>query len=231
MRGADDMMESFISPFSLGRHDWSLKWHVPKKPPKHLLFLPAKNEQRALQDLLHIECMTEKQLRTHYQITKKQFHRLIGWGLLVPHSLKRGDQELNLFSLGYRYNGGYFNPNIVLAYDIEDVLVRCIFTDFLHRLQAQFTTQVVCVHFNRRYSTFQLMINEQRYDVLVSRKDISDLHYQLANRYTADDRVFIICTKVAQRHLLDMSQYACKCRITDDERIYSNQNLLQKLDI
>lgn len=225
------MTESFISPFSLGRHDWFLKWNVPKKPPKHLMFMPAKNEQRALHDLLQMECMTEKQLRTHYQITKKQFHRLIGWGLLVPHSLKRGDQELNLFSLGYRYNGGYFNPNIVLAYDVEDVLVRCIFTEFLHRLQEQFTTPIECIHFERRESTFHIMINGQRYDVLVSRKDISDLHYQLANRYTAEDRVFIICTNVEQRRLLDASQYQCKCRITDDARIYGNENLLLKLNI
>lgn len=225
------MKQSFISPFSLGRHHWTLKWRVPKKPPKHLMFTPAKNEQRALLDLLLIECITGKQLRTHYQITKKQFHRLVGWGLLVQHSLKRGEQELDLYSLGYRFDGGYFNPNFVLAYEVEDVLRRCIFVDFFFRLKKQFDFPIELIDFERANSTFKLKINSQSYDVLVSRKDVTELHYQLVNRYSSDDRVFIICTNTQQISVLDTSKYQCKCRITDDSLIYSGEKLLVKINI
>lgn len=181
----------FVSPFSLGRHEWSVKWNVMSD---HIMNRDmqrrSEKEEQILRHLKIFQVITQKQLRNRFKVSNKQIENMVRKKLVVQHSLFKNEQEWFIYTLAN-------TSNYWLGYETEDVLKRLVGIDFYFELDHKLPFELKLLPSIQPF-VYQIEMNEHVYEVYVDRGDTSELLHFI-ERYQSvckDRRLFIAAEKV-----------------------------------
>lgn len=207
----------FVSPFSLGRHEWSVKWNVMSdRQINRDMQRRTEKEEQIMRHLKIFQVMTQKQLRNRFKVSDKQIENMVRKKLVVRHSLLKNEQEWSIYTLADA-------SNYWLGYETEDVLKRLVGVDFYfeldHKLPFEFKLLASIQPF-----VYQIEMNAHVYEVYVDRGDTLDfLHFiERYQNVCKDRRLFIVAEKINHLNSLVVALQVngMKVRAITDSQLY-----------
>lgn len=181
----------FVSPFSLGRHEWSLKWNVMSdRNINRDMQRRSEKEEQIIRHLKIFQVITQKQLRNRFKVSDKQIENMVRKKLVVQHCLLKNEQEWYVYTFAD-------TSNYWLGYETEDVLKRLIGVDFYFELDHKLPFDLKLLPSIQPF-VYQIEMNEHMYEVYVDRGDTSELLHFI-ERYQnvcKGKRLFIAAEKI-----------------------------------
>jgi len=207
----------FVSPFSLGRHEWSVKWNVMSdRIINRDMQRRSEKEEQILRHLKVFQVITQKQLRNRFKVSEKKIENMVRKKLLVKHSLLKNEQEWLIYTLAD-------TSNYWLGYETEDVLKRLVGVDFYFELDQKLPFDLKLLASVQPF-VYQIEMNGHFYEVYVDRGDTSELlHY--IERYQGvckERRLFIAGEKINHLNSLTVALQTngIKVRAVTDGQLY-----------
>lgn len=207
----------FVSPFSLGRHEWSVKWNVMSdRIINRGMQRRTEKEEQIMRHLKVFRVITHKQLRNRFKVSDKQIENMVRKKLIVQHSLLKNDREWLIYTLAD-------TSNYWLGYETEDVLKRLVGVDFYFELDHKLPFELKLLPSIQPF-VYQIEMNEYVYEVYVDRGDASELLY-FFERYQSvckDRRLFIAGEKINHLNSLTVALQTngIKVRAVTDSQLY-----------
>lgn len=207
----------FVSPFSLGRHEWSVQWNVMSDCYINRdMQRRSEKEEQILRHLKIFQVMTHKQLRNRFKVSDKQIENMMRKRLLVQHSLLKNEQEWFIYTLAD-------TSNYWLGYETEDILKRLVGVDFYFELDHKLPFELKLLASIQPF-VYQIEMNKHVYEVYVDRGDTSELLYFM-ERYQSvckDRRLFIAAEKINHLNnlVVALQTNRMKVRVVTDHQLY-----------
>ena len=207
----------FVSPFSLGRHEWSVKWNVMSdRIINRDMQRRTEKEEQIIRHLKIFQVITQKQLRNRFKVSEKQIENMVRKKLVVQHSLQKNELEWSIYTLAD-------TSNYWLGYETEDVLKRLVGVDFYSELDYKLPFQLNLLASIQPF-VYQIEMNEHVYEVYVDRGDTSELLHFI-ERYQSvckDRRLFIAGEKINHLNSLvvALQTNGIKVRAVTDVELY-----------
>lgn len=207
----------FVSPFSLGRHEWSVKWNVMSdRIINRDMQRRSEKEEHIIQHLKIFQVITQKQLRNRFRVSEKQIENMVRKKLVIQHSLQKNEQEWLIYTLAD-------TSNYWLGYETEDILKRLVGVDFYFELDHKLPFELKLLASIQPF-VYQIEMNEHVYEVYIDRGDTSELLYFM-DRYQnvcKDRRLFIAAEKVNHLNSLVVALQinSMKVRAVTDHQLY-----------
>lgn len=207
----------FVSPFSLGRHEWSLKWNVMSdRIINRDMQRRSEKEELIIRQLKVFQVITKKQLRNRFNVSDKQIENMMHKKLVVQHSLLKNEQEWLIYTLADI-------SNYWLGYETEDVLKRLVGVDFYFELNHKLPFELKLLPSIQPF-VYQLEMNEHVYEVYVDRGDTSELLHFI-ERYQGvckGKRLFIAAEKINHLNslIVALQTNGMKVRAITDSQVY-----------
>ena len=207
----------FVSPFSLGRHEWSIKWNVMSdRIINRDMQRRSEKEEQIIRHLKIFQVITQKQLRNRFKVSEKQIEKMVRKKLVVQHSLLKNNQEWLIYTLAD-------TSNYWLGYETEDVLKRLVGVDFYFELDHKLPFELKLLPSIQPF-VYQIEMNEHMYEVYVDRGDTSELLHFM-ERYQSvykDRRLFIAAEKINHLNSLIVILHTngMKVRAVTDSQLY-----------
>lgn len=207
----------FVSPFSLGRHEWSVKWNVMSdRIINRNMQRRSEKEEQILRYLKIFQVMTHKQLRNRFKVRQKQIENMVRKRLLVQHSLQKNEQEWFIYTLAD-------TSNYWLGYETEDVLKRLVGVDFYFELNHKLPFELKLIASIQPF-VYQIEMNGHFYEVYVDRGDSSELlHFMECYKNVCKDRrLFIAAEKINHLNnlVVALQMNGMKVRAVTDHQLY-----------
>ena len=207
----------FVSPFSLGRHEWSVKWNVMSdRIINRDMQRRSEKEELIIRRLKIFQIITHKQLRSRFNVSDKQIENMIHKKLIVQHSLLKNEQEWFIYTSGE-------SSNYWLGYESEDVLKRLVGVDFYFELDHKLPFELKLLPSIQPF-VYQIEMNQHVYEVYVDRRDTSELLHFI-ERYQnvcKGKRLFIVAEKINHLNCLvvALQTNGMKVRAITDNQLY-----------
>lgn len=207
----------FVSPFSLGRHEWSVKWNVMSdRIINRDMQRRSEKEEHIIQHLKIFQVMTHKQLRNRFKVSQKQIENMVRKRLLVQHSFLKNEQQWFIYTLAD-------TSNYWLGYETEDILKRLVGVDFYFELDHKLPFELKLLASIQPFS-YQIEMNKHVYEVYIDRGDTSELLYFM-ERYKnvcKNRRLFIAAEKINHLNslLVALQTNGMKVRAVTDHQLY-----------
>ncbi|MFF5996569.1 hypothetical protein AAGS61_17800 [Lysinibacillus sp. KU-BSD001] len=207
----------FVSPFSLGRHEWSVKWNVMSdRIINRDMQRRMEKEEHILRHLKIFQVITQKQLRNRFKAGEKQIENMVRKKLLVKHCLLKNGQEWLIYTLAN-------TSNYWLGYETEDVLKRLVGVDFYYELNQKLPFELKLLASIQPF-VYQIEMNEHVYEVYIDRGDTSELLHFI-ERYQSvckERRLFIVAEKINHLNglLMALKTNDIKVRAVTDSQLY-----------
>lgn len=207
----------FVSPFSLGRHEWSIKWTVSSdRFINRDMQRRTEKEEQIIRHLNIFQVMTQKQLRNRFKVSVKQIENMVRKKLVVQHSLLKNKREWWVYTLAD-------TSNYWLGYETEDILKRLVGVDFYFELDNKLPFELKLLPSIQPF-VYQLEMNEHVYEVYVDRGDTSELIHVMERYQTVckNRRLFIAAEKVNHLNSLvvALQTNSMKVRAVTDSQLY-----------
>lgn len=207
----------FVSPFSLGRHEWSIKWTVSSdRFINRDMQRRTEKEEQIIRHLKVFQLISHKQLKLRFKASEKQVENMVRKQLLVKHRLLKNEQDWFIYSLADA-------SNFWLGYETEDVLKRLVGVDFYFELDQKLPFELKLTASVYPFN-YQIEMNGHLYEVYVDRGDTSDLlHFIERNQSVCKGmRMFIAGEKVNHLNSLGVAIQAntIKVRAVTDSNLY-----------
>lgn len=212
----------FVSPFSLGRHEWSVKWNVMSdRIINRDMQRRMEKEEQILRHLKTFQVITKKQLRNRFKVSEKQIENMVRKRLVVQHSLLKNEQEWSIYTLAD-------TSNYWLGYETEDVLKRLVGVDFYFELDQKLPFELKLLASIQPF-VYQIEMNEHVYEVYIDRGDMSELLHFI-ERYQSvckERRLFIVAEKINHLNglVVALQKNGIKVRAVTDSQLYDKFHL------
>lgn len=207
----------FVSPFSLGRHEWSVKWNVMSdRTINRDMQRRTEKEEQIMRHLKVFQMITHKQLRKRFKASDKQIENMLRKKLLVKHCLLKNEQEWFIYTLAD-------TSNFWLGYEMEDVLKRLVGVDFYFELDHKLPFGLKLLASIQPF-VYQIEMNGHLYEVYVDRGDTSELLHFI-ERYQSvckELRLFLVGEKINHLNSLSvgLQTKGIKVRTVTDSQLY-----------
>lgn len=210
----------FVSPFSLGRHEWSVKWNVMSdRIINRDMQRRLEKEEQIMRHLKIFQMITHKQLRNRFKVSEKQIENMVSKKQLVKHSLMKNEQEWLIYTLAD-------TSNFWLGYETEDVLKRLVGVDFYFELNQKLPFELKLLASIQPF-VYQIEMNGHLYEVYLDRGDVSELLYFI-ERYQdicRERRLFIVGEKINHLNglVVALQTNEMKVRAVTDSQLYEQE--------